>query len=174
MKIINEDSLAGESIYIFWHSKMLAGWWIIRKLKPVALVSLSKDGELLSNVLKKWKYKIIRGSSSRGGKSALEEITGLAKLRNTIAITPDGPRGPEKVLKNGALIISFESGMPVVPLKIEYSRKLILKKSWDKFEIPIPFSKCTITAGKRYFYEKYLDAGKLKDLKNTIAGEMEI
>ncbi|MEO8664950.1 MAG: lysophospholipid acyltransferase family protein, partial [Ignavibacteria bacterium] len=159
-------------IFIFWHSKMLIGWWLFRKRKSAALVSQSKDGEILNNILERWNYRIVRGSSSKGGKAALQELTALVKDGYSAVITPDGPRGPAKEIKNGALIISMESMVPIIPVRIVYSSKKILKKSWDRFEIPLPFSKCEVHFGSEYNYEKFLEEKELDAFKKKLSGGM--
>ena len=151
---------------------MLLGWWLFKDKRAAALVSKSKDGDILNRVLLKWKYRVIRGSSSKGGKEAIDDITGLVNKNNSAVLTPDGPRGPAKEIKNGALIISNRCGLPVIPVKIIYHSKKVLSKSWDKFEIPIPFSVCEVYFGKEYNYEKYLPENELTELKKAISNDM--
>jgi lysophospholipid acyltransferase (LPLAT)-like uncharacterized protein len=126
---------------------MIAGWYV-SKDNAVALVSPSKDGDYLSSILKKWKYKVVRGSSSKKGMEALKEAIALIKDggSNRIVITPDGPRGPKEVLKRGAFIAAKELGLPLVFLHIKYQSSHKLTKSWDTFEIPFPFSAVDIVA----------------------------
>ena len=62
--------------------------------------------------------------------------------------------------------------MPIIPVKIVFEKKKILTKSWDRFEIPMPFSKCEVSFGNKYFYDTILEDEKLDDLKNKISGEM--
>jgi lysophospholipid acyltransferase (LPLAT)-like uncharacterized protein len=172
IKIHDHPGEISNGIYIFWHRKMLIGWWIFKQKHCAALVSQSKDGDILNNVLSKWDFKVVRGSSSRGGKEALREITALVKKKYSAVITPDGPRGPSNEMKNGALIISNECRVPVIPVKILYHKKKILNKSWDRFEIPLPFSTCEIKFGNKYLYEKYVDDKELLELKKKISEEM--
>lgn len=172
IKISNEDALNKKAVFIFWHSQMLAGWSIFKNKKSCALVSQSKDGEILSELLKKWNYKVSRGSSSKGGKEALYELIDASNKGYSIIITPDGPRGPARQIKNGALIVSNECNIPVIPVRIDYSAKKILVKSWDKFEIPFPFSRCEVTFGNEYFYTEYLDETKLTEFKNKLASQL--
>ena len=167
-----ENALNKKAVFIFWHSQMLLGWSLFKNKTSYALVSQSKDGEILSALLKKWNYKVSRGSSSKGGKEALSDLITAAKNDYSIVITPDGPRGPAGKIKNGALIVSHDTGIPVIPVKINYSSKKILEKSWDKFEIPYPFSKCEVTFGNEYFYTEYLDETKLTEFKNKLASEL--
>lgn len=126
-------------VLAFWHGTMLLSWFLHRNDGFAALTSKSKDGDLLAKQLKHWKYKVVRGSSSKGGDVALGIMVDLAKNGFSIAITPDGPRGPEHVFKAGAVITAKKSGVPVVLMGIGIKSKKKLK-SWDKFQIPNPFS----------------------------------
>ncbi len=131
----------------FWHSKMIAGWYV-SKDDAVALVSPSKDGDYLTTVLTSWKYKVVRGSSSKKGMEALEEAINLIKNDDShrIVITPDGPRGPKEEFKRGAFIAAKDLGLPLLFLHINYRSSYTLTKSWDTFEIPLPFSAVDIYA----------------------------
>lgn len=130
-------------VIAFWHGTMMIPWFFFRKQKMSALVSGSKDGELLFRVLKKWKYNVQRGSSSKGGKDALEKLIELAAEKYSVAITPDGPGGPVFKLKPGAVIVSKKSQIPLVLVGIGINKKWTLK-SWDSFEIPKFFSRVNI------------------------------
>lgn len=133
--------LPDKCIVAFWHSKMIAGWYISKK-DALGLVSPSKDGDYLTSVLKKWGYTVVRGSSSKKGMEALEEAMAMVKSDSSkrIVITPDGPRGPLEIMKRGAFIAAKELGLPLIFLHINYRSSYKLTKSWDKFEIPLPFS----------------------------------
>ena len=172
LNIINPPEPEEKCIYIFWHSKMLAGWWLFRNKNAAAMVSQSKDGEILNGILTKWEYEVIRGSGSSRGKEALNELIESAKSGKNIILTPDGPRGPAGIIKNGALVISNKTGLPIVPVRITYLRKKVLEKSWDKFEIPFPFSTCNVVFGSKYNYKEYLDEPELKKFKESVSKEM--
>lgn len=133
--------LPDKCIVAFWHSKMIAGWYVSKK-DVVALVSPSKDGDYLTSVLEKWRYTVVRGSSSKKGMEALEEAMVMIGSGNSkrIVITPDGPRGPKEEFKRGAFIAAKELGLPLLFLHINYRSSYKLSKSWDTFEIPLPFS----------------------------------
>jgi lysophospholipid acyltransferase (LPLAT)-like uncharacterized protein len=126
-------------VLAFWHSTMLLPWYQHRSLEFAALTSKSKDGDLLARVLKKWKYKVVRGSSSDGGDVALGIMIDFAKNKYSIAITPDGPRGPRQKFKAGAVITAKKAGIPLVLAGIAFRKKKILS-NWDKFEIPYFFT----------------------------------
>ena len=136
-KLIESDK---KFVAAFWHGTMLVSWYVFRNRKFAALVSKSKDGELLTKVLKSWNYEVVRGSSHDGGKQAFETIVAKASANQSVAITPDGPTGPPKKMKAGAVVAAKKSGLPLILVAIENTNAYKLK-SWDKFEIPKPFSK---------------------------------
>jgi len=171
VSVKGEDKRNKKAIFIFWHKNMLIGWKLFRNKRYIALVSQSKDGQILSSILSKWKYQVIRGSSSKGGKEAIKSI--VENSGNIpVVLTPDGPRGPAQEIKNGALILSNKTGLPIIPVKITYAKKKILIKSWDKFEIPFPFSKCVVEFGNEYGYNEYLPDNELIDFKNLLKQQM--
>ena len=130
-------------VLAFWHGSMLLPWYLHRKKKMVALTSKSKDGDLLAKVLKNWKYRVIRGSSSTGGDVALGIMIDYAKNKRSITITPDGPRGPRHKLKAGAVITAKKSGLPLILAGVGFKKKRSLS-SWDKFDVPAMFTKSKI------------------------------
>jgi lysophospholipid acyltransferase (LPLAT)-like uncharacterized protein len=154
LKFRLKGELPEKCVIIFWHGKMFAGWYVSsqrrtgKKPRPVALVSPSKDGDILSSVLFRWGFKVERGSSSRSGLEALNRA--MARIRagecDRVVITPDGPRGPIHRLKRGAFLAAQELDLPVYFLRIQYRRAKVLGKSWDKFEIPLPFSGVNVVA----------------------------
>lgn len=119
----------------FWHSTMLLPWYLNRDKNFAGLTSKSKDGDLLAKILKKWNYQVLRGSSSEGGDIALGLMVDFAKNGYSIAITPDGPKGPPNKLKAGAVVAARKSGLPLVLAGIGFKKKRYLR-SWDRFQIP--------------------------------------
>lgn len=142
-------------ILAFWHGTMLLPWYLNRNKNFAALTSKSKDGDLLAKLLKRWNYNVIRGSSSVGGDVALGIMIDFAKNNNSIAITPDGPRGPAYKLKAGAVITAKKSGLPLVLLGVAYKNKKLLK-NWDSFQIPWFFSKANVSLSDTIFIESDL------------------
>lgn len=131
---------------------MLPAWYFLSQINSVAIVSLSKDGEILSELLGKWGVKTIRGSSSKGGKEALNNLL-IASESNHLLITPDGPRGPIFEFKAGAAIVSARKKKEIVLVGIKIQNKYIFKNSWDKFQFPLPFSKIEIILSKTNFVQ---------------------
>lgn len=136
----NLNEIERPCILAFWHGEMLPIWYFMSKYKPTALVSMSKDGEILCNILDSLGYELIRGSSSRGGKEALEQIV-LAAKDKIFMITPDGPRGPRMQFKPGAVIAAARTGSPLLLCRSFISRGKVFEKAWDKFTLPAPFTK---------------------------------
>lgn len=130
-------------VLAFWHGTMLIPWYCNRKRNFSALVSQSPDGEILVRILERWKYMTIRGSSNIGGKEALELMLAQASQGKNIAVTPDGPKGPIHEMKAGAVVTAKKSGISLYLLGVGYEKKYLLK-SWDKFEIPKPFSRVAL------------------------------
>ena len=139
-----EELIAGKKNFVvaFWHGSMMLGWYLHRDLNCAALVSKSKDGDVLANVLEKWNFKVVRGSSHIGGKEALEMMLDLTKQNFSLSITPDGPTGPVHKMKAGAVVTAKKSKVPLLLLGIGIKSKFVLK-SWDRFEVPKPFTKIT-------------------------------
>ncbi|MDP4172326.1 MAG: lysophospholipid acyltransferase family protein [Bacteroidota bacterium] len=149
-KLLNEKK---SFILAFWHGSMLVPWYVHRNKSLGALISKSKDGELLFRILNKWNYKVIRGSSHIGGSIALGIMVDYARNNTVIAITPDGPRGPERKLKPGAVIAAKRANVPLVLLGVGYRKKKTLK-SWDKFEIPMFFSNVNLVYSEPIYINK--------------------
>lgn len=158
-KLINSDK---RFIGAFWHGTMLVPWYTFRNMGAFALVSKSKDGELLARVLKNWNYDVIRGSSRDGGKDAFDLIVSKARSNQTIAITPDGPTGPPYRMKAGAVVAGKRSGLPIILVGAGYTNSIKLK-SWDKFEVPKPFSKVTLVFSDPVFISADLDRDEVSE-----------
>lgn len=169
INIENEQSLQTEnSVLMFWHGKMLAGWWLRKNQNCYAVVSQSKDGEILSRLLKKWNYQLIRGSSSKDSKEVMKEMVDILKNGYSLAITPDGPRGPANKMKIGGLIAAVRSNRPIVLCGISYKKKRILN-SWDRFELPKMFSDVRIKLSE----PKLIPSGLSKEDYENIRQQLE-
>jgi lysophospholipid acyltransferase (LPLAT)-like uncharacterized protein len=136
-------------IFVFWHNRMFAmplvyERWFQSRCAAVVLTSASGDGSLLAGVMAQFKIGAVRGSSSRRGAAALLELNDCLNNGRHIVVTPDGPRGPCYRLGPGAIFLAQKSGVPIVPVFVEYSRCVRLK-SWDRFIIPLPFSRVDVT-----------------------------
>jgi lysophospholipid acyltransferase (LPLAT)-like uncharacterized protein len=141
--IDNFDYQKNNYVLAFWHGQMLLGWYLHRNKNFTALISQSKDGDLLAKLLKHWKYNVVRGSSTKGGDVALGIMVDYAKNNDSVVITPDGPGGPINKMKAGAVVIAKKSKAPLILVGIGYKKKRSLK-SWDRFEVPKFFSRARV------------------------------
>jgi lysophospholipid acyltransferase (LPLAT)-like uncharacterized protein len=139
-----------------WHNRLLIFPFVLRRFFPdrhgAALISASRDGELLADAIKRFGYDVVRGSSSRLGASAILQLSQTLASGRDVVITPDGPRGPAYELGPGVVFLAQKSGAAVVPVNIEYSSCWRLK-SWDQFILPRPFAKVHVTIGSPHHVE---------------------
>lgn len=153
IRLIDHAGLTGSEpvpsvIWVLWHNRLLIVPILYQRFfchRPgVALISRSKDGAILSGIIERFGGFAIRGSSSRGGATALGELRNRVAKGFDVYITPDGPRGPKYSMSPGALWLSQNSRAPILPLSVEYSSCWRLGR-WDGFVIPKPFSTVTVT-----------------------------
>ena len=157
--ILGEDYLystwdRGENAIIpFWHDQLFLLVFGYPKSHAKLLISASKDGELLARTMKYFDQDTVRGSSSRGGRAAFKEMLDLCKEKADIVLTPDGPRGPRHVLKDGVIQLARLSGRPVIPMAFVCSRGHRFK-SWDRFIFPYPFGRGVYSFGVPLYFDK--------------------
>jgi lysophospholipid acyltransferase (LPLAT)-like uncharacterized protein len=150
-----DKGFGGQAIYCVWHNRLAlcmtayAAYADRRKKgsRMAAMVSASKDGAFLAAILECFNVLPVRGSTSRRGPQALLELTSLAERGFDLAITPDGPRGPCYQVQDGAMSLAQITGLPIIPFSFFVKWKLRLN-SWDRFQIPLPFSYCEMRAAK--------------------------
>lgn len=161
IKIVNGEAITNlvcekkNFVTAFWHGSMMIGWFLNRNRNAAALVSQSKDGDVLASTLERWNYNVVRGSSSTGGSDALTAMIFLVREDFSLAITPDGPRGPIYKMKAGAVITAKKSNVPLFLVGVGIKNKFILK-SWDRFEVPKPFSKVAAIYSDPIFIDEHL------------------
>jgi len=131
-------------IYAFWHNRQMFFTCSHRQDNLSVLVSLSRDGELIAKVMSLSKIRASRGSSSRHASGAIKEMMSLVNEGFDLGITPDGPKGPVETAKLGAVFLAQKLGIPVLPTSNALSQKLVIKKSWDRYQIPLPFGRAVI------------------------------
>lgn len=126
------------AVIAFWHGEMLPAWRCFAHRGAAALVSRSRDGGLLTRLLEGWGFTVLRGSSSKGSEEALAEMIEAAR-RGRVLITPDGPRGPARKMKAGAVVAAQRAGVPLYLCRVRAAHA-IRGTNWDRFLIPLPFA----------------------------------
>lgn len=141
------DDAPRPSVVILWHNRLFAAPEFFRrnfaKRRLATLISASGDGAWLAAFLRKLGMFPIRGSHYKRGPQAVREMLAAHKEGYDIAVTPDGSRGPMYDLKPGAVAVALKTGAPFVMFSLNFSRAWRLK-SWDRFYIPVPFSRIDV------------------------------
>mgnify|MGYP001113162978 CR=1 FL=1 len=137
--------MAGKNIlFCFWHENMILPMLLHEFQGIHVLVSQHFDGEVIATILKMFGYPSIRGSSTRGGKEAYNEMKKLLKSgKAEMAFTPDGPRGPRRKAKLGIIRLAAETGSPIIPIAVSATRYKRMG-SWDRLLLILPFSRCSL------------------------------
>lgn len=141
------DDAAGPSVLLLWHDKLFVSSWIVNRYlaRPVtALISTSKDGAWLVAFFRLMGIAAVRGSSNRRGAAALVTLTRAMRAGSHAGITPDGPKGPALEFKQGAVSLARLTRSPFLVMGIRYHACWRLR-SWDRFALPMPFSKVEVT-----------------------------
>ncbi|MGO9404943.1 MAG: lysophospholipid acyltransferase family protein [Terriglobales bacterium] len=130
-------------IYSFWHRAVFASTWLWRKAGIAVMVSSSFDGEYIARTIEKFGFVAVRGSSTRGGATALLGLKNQLQQGASVAFTIDGPRGPKDVAKPGPVLLSRASALPMAAFYVALSDAWVLN-TWDAMTIPKPFSKALV------------------------------
>jgi len=130
-------------IYAFWHARLLPLVYTHRDRGIAVLVSRHRDGQLIARVIERLGSVTARGSSTRGGDTAVRELLKWARAKHILAITPDGPRGPAEEVKEGLVFLAAHLKWRIVPIGSAASRAWVLR-SWDRFRIPEPFARVCV------------------------------
>ena len=169
----------GPAIYCVWHNRlalcMPLYWDYVKKRNNTpgmaAMVSASRDGGFLTGILECFGVQPVRGSSSRRGPQALLELTTWAERGYDLAITPDGPRGPVYVVQEGVMSLAQLTGLSIVPVSYHLSWKIQVK-SWDRFQIPLPFARCEAIYGKPVFVPRETTDAEREQLRLKLETEL--
>lgn len=166
-------------IFCLWHNRLALSLILFRRYvqarqpqrKLAALVSASRDGGMLARVLELFDVEPVRGSSSRRGSQALRELVSAGKRGCDLAITPDGPRGPCYVVQDGIVSLAQLTGMAIVPASFHLSWKWRLK-SWDRFQVPLPFARCEVQLGEPVRIPREASAAERERLRAKLESSM--
>jgi lysophospholipid acyltransferase (LPLAT)-like uncharacterized protein len=134
-------------IYAFWHEALLPATCLFRNQGIRTLVSQHRDGEYISRTIERMGYTTVRGSTTRGGARALFRLAAAGAAGEDLGVTVDGPRGPARRAQPGVLYIARRSGLPVLPFALACAPARRLS-SWDRFMVPLPFSRVVVAFGE--------------------------
>jgi lysophospholipid acyltransferase (LPLAT)-like uncharacterized protein len=156
---VNESS--EHCIILFWHEFiLLVSPGPFTDGKVTALCSQHRDGELVSQTAESLGINVVRGSTSRGGVKAIRQLQKAAKF-SSIVMTPDGPRGPRREMAAGAIFLASKLGLPIVPVGVGVSSAYRLN-TWDRFVIPMPWSRIRLVVGPKLHLPKRLRKAELE------------
>ncbi len=130
-----------------WHEQLFAAILVHRKMPFAPLASKSKDGDIVTFVMDRFGFRTVRGSSSRGGPEARDDLVAITDQGWFTAITVDGPKGPRRRVKGGIVDVARRSGVAILPMISIADRQWVLSRSWDQFKIPKPFARIAVVYG---------------------------
>ncbi len=158
-------------IYVCWHGRMLLPIYIHRGQGITGMVSLHTDGEMIAQTAHKIGYYTVRGSSTRGGAEAFHNMVNVLNKGGLGAMFPDGPRGPRHYLKPGTIYLAQKTGAYLLPICYSTKRKIQFN-SWDRFILPLPFSKSIVIYGQPIDVPKNLSQEQLEQVRTKFQEDM--
>ncbi|MBI3329140.1 MAG: lysophospholipid acyltransferase family protein [Nitrospinae bacterium] len=158
-------------IYAFWHGQLLYLMHHYRGSGVRILVSHSQDGELLSRILQRFGLPTIRGSSSRVKRRNLLELVRETRDGASAAIAPDGPRGPRHRAQSGIIALARLTGVPIVPVAVG-ARWKVEFHSWDRFRLPLPFSRVVLAYGEPVFVPSHADVALVEQKRRELESKL--
>jgi hypothetical protein len=169
----------GKFIFAVWHNRLALCLMLYRRYvvrfapdrRMAAIVSASRDGGLLARILEHFNVEPVRGSSSRRGGQALREMVSWAERGCDLGITPDGPRGPCYKIQEGVISTAQLTGLPIAPVSYHLNWKIRLK-SWDRFQVPLPFSRCVVTFGRIMRVPREATDAEREEFRKQLEAEM--
>ncbi len=166
-------------VFVTWHGRLLPLLYLFRAQGIVMLVSQHRDGEYLTRLGRGIGFDAVRGSSTRGGASALRELVRRLEAGQSLAITPDGPQGPRERFKPGALQAARLAGTPVIPVMAGGGPTWWVE-GWDRFMVPKPFARVNVAVGAPQYVapdvgsvELAAEAERLESLMNRLKAAVD-
>lgn len=160
-------------VYALWHQNLIGAIFSHINERFSMVISESKDGELVAVTCQKFGHLPARGSSTRGGKKALIEIVRNISNGFPGALTVDGPKGPAKEVKPGIIEIAKLTQVAILPLSPYSNNHWVIKKSWDQFRVPRPFSKIVVVIGAPIKIDRNLPKEQYEDYSYIIKSKLE-
>ena len=158
---LNVEGSGRRPIMAFWHGRVLTATYFFRRRGIVVMISENFDGEWIARVIEQFGFRTSRGSTSRGGQRALLQLKREMAQGHAAGFAVDGPRGPARTAQPGAVWLAKLTGNPVVPFHMEASKYWSLK-SWDRTQIPRPFSTVALAVGPPVYVPRDADEAQLE------------
>lgn len=158
-------------IYSVWHENLLLPTYHYAGPNMYTLVSQHADGELVANLLHNLGFKVVRGSTTRGGVLAVRHCLRTAE-NGHLVLTPDGPRGPRRQVHDGLIYLASRSGRPIIPVGIGYCRPW-RARSWDRFAVPRPWSRARCVSGVPIVIPRDMERSQLAAYRQQVQAAIE-
>ena len=163
----------GESaIVAFWHGRLLLMPFVYPSLPATILISQHRDGEYIARIAQRLGFAVERGSATRGGARAFRNLVLALQGGRTVAVTPDGPRGPARRVKSGTIELSRLSGMPILPVSVGAHPRFVFS-SWDRFVAPYPFAQVVYVWGPPVYVPPSLSRVDAEGFENLLAERLD-
>jgi lysophospholipid acyltransferase (LPLAT)-like uncharacterized protein len=160
-------------IYTFWHNRVFLSTYFWQRRAIVVMTSRSFDGEYIARFIQRFGYGAARGSSTRGATGAIVEMIRLMRAGCPTAFTIDGPKGPRYVAKMGAVLLAKKTGNPILPFTIGANRFWEAKKSWDRSQVPKPFSRAQVLIAPPIFVPADADEALLNSKRDKLQESLD-
>ena len=160
-------------LFAFWHGRMLYFLKLYEYLgaRVTVLVSQSRDGELVAQLLSCFGFQTARGSTSRGGARGLLAVVNKVRSGMHACFTPDGPRGPRFQVQPGLVMVAKRTGAPILPMTFGAQWKRVLA-SWDGFLLPLPFSRVVVVYGEPIYVPADASAADLEAKRREVEASL--
>jgi len=160
-----------QPIMAFWHGRILPATYYFRRRGIVVITSENFDGEWIAGIIERFGYGTARGSTSRGARKALLQLTRDMAAGKPAGFTVDGPRGPAGVAQPGAVWLAKMTGNPVVPFHLEADRHWTLR-SWDRTQIPKPRATVSIAVGEPFEVSRDADEHGIESARRDLEARL--
>ncbi len=159
-------------VYPTWHQRMFYFFYDFGARHVTMMISKSKDGEYANALALRLGFYSVRGSATRGGRTAMHEL--IDKVNgggHKAGMMADGPKGPPRRLKMGSVIIARATGRPIIPMMVGAKRKIVFK-SWDRYFLPVPFTQVVLLHGEPVFVPPDADEAQCEDIRRLVETRM--
>lgn len=162
----------GENVIVaFWHNRLLMMPLLAAGIPVTIMVSHHRDGEIATRALSLWGIHTVRGSSTRGGVSGFIRLVEAYRRGDTLAVIPDGPRGPRYEAKPGVIRLAKATGGTIFPVSCAVSRFIEIR-SWDRLIVPMPFSRVSFFVGEPIDVPRSVRGAELESHRRVLADQL--